>query len=154
MTPRLEFGRARCTVLGPPEPLNVLVIDDECLVYAGLVGPLRGDSGNRLSVSELAEPDFHKALCIAIAAIVTKIVAALVIALVASGGDLDARASEQAQQVASLLSSLIAFLGLAGALALILPTNFGKAILLAVLYVIIALVVIGIPLVAGSALIR
>ena len=116
-----------------------------------LFNKLAGGPG---SPNAVPEPDFHKALCIAIAAIVTKIVAALVIALVASGGDLDARASEQAQQVASLLSSLIAFLGLAGALALILPTNFGKAILLAVLYVIVALAVIGIPLVAGSALIR
>ena len=126
--------------------IGAVILRASCALFNRLAGG--SDSPNAVP-----EPSFGKAMAIVFLAFLVKLATAAVIALAASGGHLDAPASHSAQQTASVMSSLAAFFALAGASTVILPTSFGKSVVLAITYAVVAFVVVGIPIIVGSLLI-
>jgi hypothetical protein len=105
--------------------------------------------GGASSPSSVPEPAFGKAMWIIFAISLAQFIAGLVINLVMDAGPTSAAARRQgADEVAPLISLLISlpvnFLIMAGILSAKLPTTPGRAILVSLCYLFVALLVVGV----------
>ena len=105
-------------------------------------------AGGPGSASSVPEPPFGKAMLIALAVAAVNFVVSFVVGFVVGGGAAAAGAKQQgAVLLAQLVSIPISFLVMAGMLTPLLPTTFPRALLITLLYFVIAVVVIGIAMV-------
>ncbi len=115
--------------------IGAVVLRTACWLYNLFVGGAK-------SRDAVPMPDFGKAMGIAFVAALVNMGTSFVVGLVVGGGmaamgkDLGA-----AQSVAQLVAVPVSFLVLAGMISGMLPTSFGRAALVALLYLAIAIII-------------
>jgi hypothetical protein len=102
-------------------------------------------AGGESSPSSVPEPEFGKAMGITFVTSLVQMVVGFFIGLVTAAGAAAARERGQGVDVlAQLISFPVSLLIMAGMLCAMLPTTFGRAILVTLCYMLVVLLVVGV----------
>ena len=122
--------------------IGALVLRAACWLYNKIAG------GPNVAAA-VPEPDFGKAVAIVFVSMLVNVMVSMALTF-AFGGGFVARNDPSSQLIQSAISMPISLLVMAGMVTAILPTTFGKGILIALLYLLVAIaigIVIAVPIV-------